>query len=461
MKIMDKSKRAYALTMRKMVPSIFIAMVATGLGFLSLYISPVPMIQDFGSMLTIGIIVSFIVALLVLLPLLYVRDSIFNKEKPVSKKTVKKDSKKGIVYRMTKGLIKFRYVILIFALATAGLGLVLDQEVGVETDIETFMPQDNQALDDIHQLRGIVGSTEQLSIVYKGDVLSEEILAWSDQMQATLPTMFENEIVEIRSINQILNQTPQDDSLSTLQQIEQIPYAQRKLIINDDYTVATMTVMIRSLEASELERFVESLNRTINSMAPSSLDVTVTGQAVIDVEMMQGLTTGRYTITLLGMFAVFMGLLIIYRNPLKALTPLIPITLIVGWSGLFMYLLGIDYTPLTATLGALIIGIGTEFTILIMERFEQERAHQNSDSEAISVALSKLSKPILASALTTIGGFSALIISDFQILSNFGIMTVVNLTLALISTIFVMPAILIIQSKVFTKKAFKVQPSEA
>ena len=134
---------------------------------------------------------------------------------------------------------------------------------------------------------------------------------------------------------------------------------------------------------------------------------------------------------------------------------LIPIILIVGWSGGMMAIFNMSYTPLTATLGALIMGIGTEFTILITERFEEEKLKTNDRTEAIKIALSKMSNPILVSALTTMGGFSALIFSDFIILSNFGIMTLVNLSLALLSTIFVLPAVLAITYK---KKISVVEP---
>ena len=86
----------------------------------------------------------------------------------------------------------------------------------------------------------------------------------------------------------------------------------------------------------------------------------------------------------------------------------------------------------------------TEFTILIMERFYEERMKGKTSSEAIIISNQKTGKAIFASALTTLGGFSALLISDFVILSNFGLMTLINISLALFSTIIVMPAILII-----------------
>ena len=69
-----------------------------------------------------------------------------------------------------------------------------------------------------------------------------------------------------------------------------------------------------------------------------------------------------------------------------------------------------------------------------------------------------MANPILVSALTTMGGFSALIFSDFVILSNFGIMTLVNLSLALLSTIVVLPTILAIT---FSKEVKVLEPLTA
>jgi predicted RND superfamily exporter protein len=151
--------------------------------------------------------------------------------------------------------------------------------------------------------------------------------------------------------------------------------------------------------------------------------------------------------TIIGLSLIFVTLLIIYKSFYRAILPILPVILIVGWSGLVMSLFSIAYTPLTATLGALIMGIGTEFTVLIIERYEEELEVTSSKTEAIQNALSKMANPILVSSLTTMGGFSALILSDFVILSNFGIMTLVNLSLALVSTFIVLPTIMAVMIK--------------
>ena len=169
--------------------------------------------------------------------------------------------------------------------------------------------------------------------------------------------------------------------------------------------------------------------------------------------MLTNMTSDRLLITLVSIGLVFLVLLIIYRNLFKALIAILPIVLIVGWSGGIMYLLGFDYTPLTSTLGALIIGIGTEFTILILMRyFEFVKTSKNREKSIIN-SVSIMSKPIIVSAITTIGGFSALVFSDFQILSNFGIMTLINISLALISSLVVLPALLSLMGNKIKVKA--------
>ncbi len=447
----NKSRNAIRNTIKKLAPAIMTALVATALGLLSLYTSPVPMIQDFGKMLTIGMIVSFIVALMIMLPILFVRDHYFFANKKLKK--VKKSSKfEKVMRKLTKVTLKLKYLILLLAISTAAIGIYYDQEVGVETDIETFMPQDTEELEDIQELRGILGSTEQLSIVYSSyDIYSDINISWIEDTTNNLLLEFPDEIISVRSITSVLDQLTDEELTSQLanELTENLPETQLKMLVNDDQTQGVIIISIKDLESDELGAFIDELGIYL-STTTTDMDLTVTGQAVIDVEMITALTTGRYTITLVGMALVFLGLLLIYRNPLKAIIPLIPISLIVGWSGGFMYIFGLDYTPLTATLGALIIGIGTEFTILVMERYYEERDNALNNNEAIEITIGKIGKPIIASALTTIGGFSALVISDFEILSNFGIMTLVNISLALLSTLIVMPAVLSLQFSVIS-----------
>ena len=186
------------------------------------------------------------------------------------------------------------------------------------------------------------------------------------------------------------------------------------------------------------------------------MNVSVTGKSVLDVEMVKGLTSGRIKMTFIGIGLVFVALLFIYRSFFKALIPIFPIILIVGMSGGVMNLLGLKYTPITATLGALVLGMGTEMTIMLLERYLEERNLGKEKNEAMSITIKRIGKATVASGLTTAGGFSVLMLSKFVILKDFGLMTVINISLALMSTFVILPALIwILDGFIVDKKAKK------
>jgi len=104
---------------------------------------------------------------------------------------------------------------------------------------------------------------------------------------------------------------------------------------------------------------------------------------------------------------------------------------------------GRGLNPLTAILGVLIIGICTEFMVLLMGRYEEEKRRGVSPKEAMVTAISKIGRAITTTALTTLGGFGVLIVSSFVMIRDFGIATVVSVFLSLLITITVMPGLIV------------------
>lgn len=444
-------------TYKHMGPSVLIAMVSTILGFTALFISPVSMIADFGKTLTIGLVVSFFAALLILTTSLHIRDKYFCDHTEAGRCALPQESTglERFLSSFTEKVLSHKFLILLLCLSITVWGFFSDAKVGVQTDIEKFMPQDTQELQEIRELRELVGSADQLTVmVQSDDLLSAENVAWLDNFTEQVAQEFPDIVEETRSITSLYISITMEDTMSAASLadfLDTLPEAQRKLFIDALQKTTVVTLHINRLEATLLQQFIGDLNQYLEDHAVSGLTTQVTGKAVIDAEMLTALTAGRLEMTLLGIGLVFLGLLFIYRDIVKALIPVFPISLIVGWSGAAMYLLGIDYTPLTATMGALIIGIGTEFTILLMERYYEEKAYGVSKQAAMITTVSKIGKPILASALTTIGGFSSLIFSDFTILREFGIVTLLNITFCLISAFIVLPPLIVMLDRKKTR----------
>jgi hypothetical protein len=99
---------------------------------------------------------------------------------------------------------------------------------------------------------------------------------------------------------------------------------------------------------------------------------------------------------------------------------------------------------MTATLGALILGIGSEYAVLMMERYFEEKNKGRNPVEAMRESSRKIGKAIVTSGFTTVFGFSALLASPFSMNRNFGLVTVIDVGLALLATFIVFPAVIIL-----------------
>ncbi len=447
-----EEEKSVKKTLSQIGKSVSIAVIATVLGFISLYFSPVPMIKDFGKMLTIGVIISFIGSIFIMMPILKIRDSLNNDEKDVKVKEEKETRLDKFLKGVTKFVLKHSILIMVFAIVLAGLGFSVDSQIAVETDIETFMPQDMEALADISGIRDIVGSTNQMVIYMEDDkIVSEQNIAYIDNLTQKIETKFKEKVVDVKSISSLVSmmnpkQVEFDQYVAT---VNSLPASQSKMFINADGDKSVILLNISYMAIEDLKEFVADLNDLISD-AP--MDAVITGKSVLDVEMVKGLTEGRITMTVIGLALVFLALLLMYRNPFKAFIPIFPIILIIGMSAGIMYMLNISYTPITATLGALVLGMGTEMTIMLLERYLEERSEGKEKVEAMLITVTKIGKATLASGLTTIGGFSVLMVSQFVILKDFGLMTVINISLALMATFIVLPGIIILLDRFIVKE---------
>ncbi|MCL7475166.1 MAG: RND family transporter [ANME-2 cluster archaeon] len=466
----EDEAQAVIETIKHTGPAVLIALTITALGFFSLFTSSVPMIQDFGKLLLIGIIMCFLSSLFVGVTVIYGLDRLIKKKNNMKNhrnnfnNAIKQKTNPSIaridppvskieLFLKKTTILSVNHPILV--LGIAGLlcfsGLYADSFVPIQTDVKTFVPQDMPALVDLTHLGDIIGGTDALNIIIKVDDSADpEVLRWIDEF-STHEVERRARIYDASSIVPIvksMNGGSIPDNSADIERIyQQIPAMQKDRYIHGknmllmDLGIGNAIGDIGLKGVSELTGIVQD---DIAWMSPPpGVEVTITGNSVVFTTVIWSLTSGRVAMTLTGLILVFLGLLVIYRDWLKALTPVITMFMVIGWAGGIMYFTGIDYTPMTATLGALILGVGSEYAVLMMERYYEERDKGMNPVEAMQAASSKIGKAIVASGLTTIFGFSALIASPFSMNRNFGLVTVLDVTLALVATFIVFPAVIV------------------
>ncbi len=192
---------------------------------------------------------------------------------------------------------------------------------------------------------------------------------------------------------------------------------------------------------SRQERVIQYMRSHLRP--PAGTTAALAGLPVLAAEANASLssTTHRFLTLIAGLLAVAFVLLLVLRRVRRALVPLAPIVMATGWSALILFVIGIPLNPMSATLGTLVIAISTEFSVLLSERFRQERAAGHDLQTALGRTYRSTGAAVVASGVTAIAGFGVLVFSDITMLRDFGFVTLIDLSVSLAGVLLVLPAV--------------------
>ena len=137
-----------------------------------------------------------------------------------------------------------------------------------------------------------------------------------------------------------------------------------------------------------------------------------------------------------------MGLLFLsVRIGLISMLPnLIPIVFAAGYLG-FM---GIPIRPPIAITFSICLGIAVDDSLHFLFRFWQERKKNSNMEIAISNTIETTGLAMLTSTIVLVSGFMVITVSNFIPTSQFGIISAITLTVAFITDVTLLPALLYI-----------------
>lgn len=180
---------------------------------------------------------------------------------------------------------------------------------------------------------------------------------------------------------------------------------------------------------------------------PQGLDLALTGSATLgrdlsSAEAASARNTGPLTIGL-----VVVLLIVIYRAPLIALVPLLTLFVSVDVSLHLLTLLAqAGYVPLFKGLQeyttVITYGPGIDYCLFLIARYEENLEACLRPREALSQAIGQVGAAILASAATVICGIGMLAFAQFGKFHQAGIGISFSLTITLIATLTLTPALL-------------------
>ena len=453
---------AVFMTVTRTGPAVMYAMLATSMGFLAMMVSTVPMIRSFGIVSIIGINTCFWVSCLgmpTLAVLLHYQpkpqqteqcyavgtdacDTIIGKEK--NKK------KSGFSYgqfltNTSVRIAKNPVPVLLVAGLIALIGFQIDATIPVNSDENAFVPSDMPAKINMDKVTRVIGATSTADLLVQGSRVTDlDTVIWIKEFQ-DYELAHHAEMTGATSIVTYIFQYNGGVMPETQAQLDavlsKIPEDTRNTVLSDPMT-GIISFSTGEISITQENTLKEQVKKDIAFFEPPvGISVEPAGNFEVMTTLLKAMSDSKDTMTLLGFIFVFVFLIVVYRH-LHAVSPIIPIIFVVGWNAVMMYILGLTYNPLTATLGSMTIGVAAEYTILVMERYAEEEERLHDPIAAIQESVQKIGTAITVSGLATFFGFSALCLATFPIISNFGISTLIAVAFSLLGAIFIMPAVL-------------------
>jgi uncharacterized protein len=486
-------------------PTIATAGIASVGAMLVLLLSPVPMVRGFGVLLVVGVVVAFLCALtagsaaLVLAGAGGTRSDA-TRARPLARAHEVFDESLGAAWRGARELLMDnpvnRFVVrvalvegvrrpgrvLAVGLALAVLGWGLDTQTRVETDITKLVPQNLESLQNLNALERATGVGGEIDLMVSADDLTKpSTIEWMSSYESavlkrfgytasrgcgkarlcpafSLPDLFQGASKTTTGGGSALAGSARGQSGGAINPkltksqvqglLDVIPPYFSQDVITPDRRVATLAFGIRLMPLAEQQRVIETMRSSLHP--PAGVSAQLVGLPVLAAQSGAQVASPwrRLETLLVGLAAVALVLLIAFRwDRRRALVPLAPIALATGWSALILFAVRVPLNPMSVTLGALVIAISTEFSVLLSERYRQERLRGADAVEALLHTYRRTGAAVAASGVTAIAGFGVLALSDINMLRDFGLVTLIDLSVSLVGVLVALPAALLIAER--------------
>ncbi len=471
-------------------PVIATACLATAAGFCVLLLSPIPMVRGFALLLVGGIAAAFLLALTAGLAALSLlgrgggsggatqrprrldgpRRRLSAAGRPISEFTSRVGAGAGRFGRRALAMsISAPGRVLAVAAVLAAIGWGVGTQIPVISDIRQLVPGNLPALQDVDQLENATGVSGLTYVtVTAPDLTDPKVISWMHDFEQRVLARHGytsatqscqsagTEICPEISLPDFIygdsTATPSQQRIKT--DLRLLPqYVAQAMVTTDPTTgkpgnTGVITFGIKVMPFDQQKALIDDIRNQVNPPGtandpPPGVSAEVLGLPVLAADANSSLSDSRYLVTIAGLLAVALVLIAVYRSARRALVPLIPIVFATGWSSLILWITGVPLNPMSATLGALVIAIATEFSVLLSARYYEERAAGGSLGEALRRAFSRTGAAVTASGITAIAGFAVLVFTNIRMLRDFGLVTVFDLGVALMGVLLVLPAALV------------------
>ena len=466
----DRQSRQRAIRQGTILTSIalMIAITTDIVGFLSFRLSSLAFLQVFGTVIAIGLFLIYLLSISALPALMLIL--------PTKRLPMEKASKVNIgpvsqnIAKLSQRPVAVGLIALIL-LAPMVAGF---QQLEVAFEQRDQLDDSVPVVQDFLLISDAFGTSRSpLYVVIDGDVISQKgSMVWTELyvlMSARddisgLPTgiwdVYEQTRLQDPALDELMlategGDTAAFDALLAWSLENQTGIEATKSLLARDGEQTLLSFQADTLDWAATVELAESIEAALDDLSDEIGDdftLRLSGRALINAQTTSDVATASVQST--GIVAVVILVMLVgihttrNNNNLKeglqrGVVSWIPLMMVVAWVYGIMGYTGYNINSQTVTIGALSLGLGVDYAVHFTTRLEEEAEHRPlaPPEEWVSRSTATTGRAMAGAALTTAGGFAVLNLSALLPLRLFGQAFVVAITLALLSSLLILPAL--------------------
>jgi len=446
--------------------AVFLTAATTAFGFASFGISNMPPIQQFGALCVAGVVFAFILAVTLLPASLVLRD----RRSKAREKWDRKEEKMAEKWRSSlidRALVKVailsehhRVAVGIITVLIIAASVFLGFQVSTEADMTKMMPQDMPSMVASIKVNDIFGGQDIAYTLVKGDILEpanlssmlefEDLISSSDYVTENAePLILRQKVMSIADI--VLQASggyipaTREEVLASLMKMKSGGGNGSNRLISADQQTAMVTAQVSRGNQEDMAHIAEVMDAAAHQVTGQNPAITMSnsGFPILINDIMGSLVPTQLKTSGLALILCALIVILIFKSLFFGLAATSVVFISIALELAFLAILDWPLDFMSVMVSSLVIGAGIDFGIHITHRFREEWHYGGVEiDEAMRRTMVNVGKALLAAAVTTAGAFAIIATSDISYMRRFGGITAISLTVALLSSLLVLPSIL-------------------
>ncbi len=457
LKRLPKPDKALTYVLNKVGGPCFMTTLTTAIGFLSLLVSQIPPIKQFGIVASAGMVFEFFFSFFLLPPLIlfFKPEKIYQDYSTGTRLTSTLKSMFSILFRTYP-------VVLVLMVTIVVASVIFSFQLKVETNLVDFFKKSSpvrMALDFVeHHLSGVetldISFTANKTDAFKNPEnlhVIEAVQSYAENLKDVDKTT--SFVDFIKKMNQSFHGDKKEfyripDSRQLISQYLLLYGADDiEDFVNTDFNHARLSIRTSLHSSGEMQILIKKLDNFIGTLDTHGINIRVTGQGLKDVLVVNALVKSQVYSLLLAAVVISIIMFFAFRSvPIAALSlipNLFPILINFGIMGAF----GIPLDTGTALIATVALGIAVDDTIHFLNEYQLQRSQGLPIRESLMHIIETKGHAILSSSVILCAGFGVMVFSRFVPIIHFGLLSAIIMFTALIGDIILLPSVIMLKSK--------------